>query len=112
MIDRAIGIRLAGFAMLASGLAGCVVVGDEPNRDHSKNRPAASSSEVSDAAEAACLRAVSRQTGQSDVAALYSEFSEANSMVMVGVGDLRAPWRCLVSNDGVVAEVSFNGNEG
>lgn len=62
--------------------------------------------------EQACLAAVSRETSNGDVVVLSSEFSQANSLVMIGVGAQRAPWRCLVSNDGVVAEVSFAGSEG
>ena len=62
-------------------------------------------------AACACLSAVSSQT-EGDVAVLSSEFSEANSLVMVGVGADRAPWRCLVSNDGTVQEIYFAGSEG
>jgi len=62
--------------------------------------------------ESACLKAVADQTGESDLAVLSSEFSEANSLVVVGVGPQRAPWRCLVSNDGVVAEVTSMADEG
>jgi hypothetical protein len=43
---------------------------------------------------------------------LSSEFSQANTVVMIGVGSQRAPWRCLVSNSGVVQEVMFAGSEG
>jgi hypothetical protein len=32
--------------------------------------------------------------------------------VMVGVGADRAPWRCLASNDVVVAEIMFAGKDG
>ncbi len=71
-----------------------------------------SRSDVSDAAQQACLSAVSNETNEGDVAVLSTEFSEANSLVMVGVGAQRAPWRCLVSNDGAVQEVSFSGSEG
>ena len=70
------------------------------------------SSDVSDTAKSACLAAVTKETTVSDVAVLSSEFSEANSMVMVGVGPDRAPWKCLVSNDGVVSEVSSTVDEG
>ena len=42
---------------------------------------------------------------------LGTGFSQANSLVMVGVGANRAPWRCLVSNDASGAEVSFAGDE-
>jgi hypothetical protein len=60
----------------------------------------------------ACLDRMRRETGERDLAVLSSEFSQANSAVMIGVGPSRAPWRCLVSNDGVVAEVSFFGRDG
>ena len=60
--------------------------------------------------ERACLTAVARQTNNT-VSIISSEFSQANTLVMVGVGPSRAPWRCLVSG-GRVAEVSFEGSEG
>ena len=71
-----------------------------------------SGSDVSAAAIDACLGAVSGQTGESNVSVLSSEFSEANSQVMVGVGNQNAPWRCLVSNDGAVQEVTSQVDEG
>lgn len=61
--------------------------------------------------EQACLQAVSRTTGNGDVVLLRSETSEANDLVVVGVGPKRAPWRCLVSK-GVVAEVTSMVDEG
>lgn len=60
--------------------------------------------------EKACLDAVAAESGNT-VAILSSDFSQANTIVMVGVGPERAPWRCLVSG-GVVAEVAFTGDEG
>jgi hypothetical protein len=39
------------------------------------------------------------------------ETSEANNLVVVGVGPNKAPWRCLVSR-GVVAEVMSMTDEG
>lgn len=60
--------------------------------------------------EQACMSAVAAQANNS-VTVLSSDFSEANTLVMVGVGPQRAPWRCLVSR-GRVAEVSFAGTEG
>ncbi|MEQ8695999.1 MAG: hypothetical protein RLT05_05490 [Bauldia litoralis] len=69
-------------------------------------------SDVSQAAIDACLEAVQAQTNEPNQGVLSTEFSEANSLVMVGVGEQQAPWKCLVSNDGVVAEVSFDGDEG
>lgn len=58
----------------------------------------------------ACLAAVAAQTNNT-VTLLSAEFSEANTLVMVGVGPQLAPWRCL-SSHGVVAEVMFAGDEG
>lgn len=72
----------------------------------------AGGSEVSQVAIDACLAAVQNQTKEPDQTVLSSEFSEANSMVMIGVGPDRAPWKCLVSNDGQVQEASFTGSEG
>jgi hypothetical protein len=62
--------------------------------------------------EQACLAAVSNKANNGEVTVLSSEFSQANSVVMIGVGSQRAPWRCLVSNSGVVQEVMFAGSEG
>ena len=60
----------------------------------------------------ACLAAVRKETNESNVVVLMNEFSEANTLVQIGVGPSRAPWKCLVSNDGKVAEVSFMGTDG
>jgi hypothetical protein len=49
----------------------------------------------------ACLDRIMKETGERNVAVLSSEFSQANSVVMVGMGSRRARWRCLVSNDGM-----------
>ena len=75
-------------------------------------QPAATSSSVSAAAIDACLNAVKAQTNEANLDVTSTEFSEANSVVMIAVGPQRAPWKCLVSNDGDVAEVSFAGEEG
>jgi hypothetical protein len=62
--------------------------------------------------EQACLQAVSIKTNNGDVAVLSTETSEANHVVIVGVGRNKAPWRCVVSNDGVVAEITSQADEG
>jgi hypothetical protein len=61
--------------------------------------------------EQACLQAVSIKTNNGDVTVLSTETSEANNVVIVGVGPNKAPWRCLVSG-GVVAEVMSMTDEG
>ena len=60
--------------------------------------------------EQACLKAVAAETSN-DVVTLSVEEFEANTLVMVGVGPNRAPWKCL-SKDGVVAEVMSMTDEG
>lgn len=67
---------------------------------------------VPPAARSACLAAVSNTANNGDVQITEMIFSEANSQVTVGVGPTRAPWRCLVSNNGVVANVMSMTNEG
>ncbi len=67
---------------------------------------------VPQAAREACLREVQRTTNNPDLAIVEMIYSEANSQVKVGVGPDRAPWRCLVSNSGVVAEVMSLTDEG
>ena len=61
--------------------------------------------------EQACLQAVSIKSNNGDVTVLRMETSEANNLVVVGVGPNKAPWRCLVSG-GVVAEVMSMTDEG
>jgi len=58
-----------------------------------------------DIAVEACVAAVLAAVGDSQLVVLNKDYSEANSAVLIGVGADRAPWRCLVSNDGVVAEL-------
>ena len=94
---------ISGFACLAA-LAACSETSDAPPPDATVMRTGSASDEK------ACLNAVAAQTSNT-VMVLSSEFSQANTLVMVGVGPERSPWRCLVSG-GVVAEVSFAGSEG
>ena len=61
--------------------------------------------------EQTCLQAVSTETNNGDVVTLSVEESEANTLVMVGVGPNRAPWKCL-SKNGAVAEVMSMTDEG
>lgn len=65
----------------------------------------------SQADEGACERAVTQATNNPDAVTLSSEFSQANTLVIVGVGPQRAQWRCLVSG-GRVAEVMSMTDEG
>jgi hypothetical protein len=99
----------AAIVLSAAALAGC----------NTSNAPAPTvttaplmDESVPPASRSACLAAVSRQTNNGDVQIIEMIFSEANSQVKVGVGPDRAPWRCLVSNDGVVQEVMSLTDEG
>lgn len=64
------------------------------------------------AAEQACLAAVSRETNNGDVVLLGSEFSQAGTFVRVGVGEQRAPWKCIAYSDGSTGGIEFMGTSG
>lgn len=66
---------------------------------------------VSNAAIDACRHKLDSMTDGA-VQVVGSEFSQANNAVYMVVGANRAPWRCLVSNDGSGASVEFVGREG
>jgi hypothetical protein len=59
------------------------------------------------AAERACLAAVSRDNGNAEVTLLGSEFSQAGTLVRVGVGPARAPWQCIASADGTSGGIMY-----
>jgi hypothetical protein len=59
----------------------------------------------------ACLAAVSNKTNNGVVAVLDASSSEANNTVIIGVGEQKARWQCLVKN-GRVAEVMSLSDEG
>lgn len=90
-------IRFAALGLLAALVSGCVeeTVATTPN-----------------AAEQACLASVSRTANNGDVVLLGSEFSEAGTSVRVGVGENRAPWKCIAYSDGTTAGVEFMGANG
>lgn len=63
-------------------------------------------------AERACLRNVTVQTNNPDVVLLGSNFSQAGTEVIVGVGEQRARWRCIAYSDGSTAGIMSLTNEG
>ncbi|MDK3074690.1 hypothetical protein QO034_16485 [Sedimentitalea sp. JM2-8] len=63
-------------------------------------------------AEQACLRDVTVATNNPDVVLLGSEFSEAGTLVRVGVGENQAPWQCIAYNDGTTAGIQSLTDEG
>ena len=92
-------------------IAGCSQTSNS-NQEVSLTQPPSESVQAPNAAEQACLAAVSNQTNNSDVVALSSEFSQAGTIVKVGVGPQRAPWNCIAYSDGSTAEVRSLTNEG
>jgi len=99
---------LVFLAMAFAG--GCTT--DAPSPPQSSTGPAIMDESVPQVARDACLREVRRTTNNADVSIVEMIYSEANSQVKVAVGPNRAPWRCLVSRSGVVAQVMSLTNEG
>jgi hypothetical protein len=63
-------------------------------------------------AEQACLRAVTNEANNPDVVLLSSEFSQAGTNVIVGVGQQRAQWQCIAYSDGTTSRPMSLTNEG
>ena len=96
-------IMIAGFAVAGLTLAACGTT-DSGYSDKGSSGPRQATS----AAESACMAAVNSQYGgKYDVKVNRSEYSEANSLVIVAGGPNRERWRCLVSNDGKVQDLSL-----
>lgn len=98
-------ISLAAAFVAATVLSGCI---EMPMQLPSP--PAGNSAE--EAARSACLRDVTRETGNSDATVLSSSFSEAGTEVIVGIGPQRARWRCIAYRDGTTAGITSLTNEG
>lgn len=98
--------RYTMFALAIAGLAlaACSETTGDPSASSAPLRTGSS------ADESACLNAVARETGNT-VTVISSDFSQAGTVVTIGVGSQRAPWRCLISR-GVVQEVTSLTNEG
>jgi hypothetical protein len=64
------------------------------------------------AAQDACRRAVRQETGNPNVSILGSEFSEAGTRVIIGVGPQQAAWECFAYRDGSTGGIMFLGDEG
>ncbi len=61
----------------------------------------------SSAAEQGCIAGVNTNYGNDVASVVSSEFSEANTVVMLSAEG--ETWRCLVSNDGVVDDLAVTG---
>ena len=97
-------LMLAALAFSGLGLTACATDSYDPGnaaQGGPVNRQAPS------VAESACMAAVNRQYGgkERELRVISSEFSQANSLVMIRADGER--WRCLVSNDGYVEDLSL-----
>lgn len=96
-------------------LAGCVAqTGAAPDLGASTATFAPTAEDKQSLAYKACRAAIAEQTGRplSDVKVFDYLFAEANTQVQAHVTGADAPWRCLSSTRGEVAEVSYTGSEG
>ncbi|MCC1494526.1 hypothetical protein [Cognatishimia sp. F0-27] len=93
----------AGFAAVVT-LSACV--------EDTGSASGGASTSMPSAAEQACLRDVTRTTNNGDVVLLSSEFSQAGTQVIVGVGPQRARWSCIAYSDGTTAGITSLTNEG
>ena len=57
-------------------------------------------------AQSKCMAAVADETGNLNVTVLGAGASQGGTEVVIGVGEDRAPWRCLADRDGEVEEVT------
>lgn len=63
-------------------------------------------------ADQACLRAVTNVTNNPEVVLISSDFSQAGTEVIVGVGPQRARWQCIAYSDGSTSTPMSLTNEG
>ena len=63
-------------------------------------------------AEQAGLRDGTVQTNSTEVVLLDSTFTQAGTVVIVGVGEPRARWRCIAYSDGTAVGILSLTNEG
>ena len=96
---KIISLAVSGTALLA--LSAC--------QETTSTTPVA---ETPTAAQQACLRDVTATTNNPDVVLLGSSFSEAGTLVKVGVGEARAPWQCIAYSDGTTAGIESLTDEG
>ena len=81
----------------AVSLAGCV-------EDIGMTSPGMAGSFVEDQARVNCMNAGTRTTGSNETSIISSEFSQAGTRVVVGVGSNQAPWECIAYTDGTTTQ--------
>ncbi len=76
------------------------------------NSSGSDSSDAPTPAQQACLRDVSNSTNNPVVVVLESQFSEAGTLVVVGVGETNARWNCIAYKDGTTDGIMSLTDEG
>ena len=106
-------IRLKTGLLVVAGLAvaGCSETTNN-SQGVSLTQPPSQAVQAPSAADQACLAAVSKQTNNGEVVVLSSEFSQAGTNVIVGVGSQRARWNCIAYSDGSTGEIRSLTDEG
>ncbi|WP_428671984.1 hypothetical protein [Roseibium sp.] len=102
-------VVLAALVGALLSVAGCQSDGGSSSAPSS---PAAPGNSAEAAAQQACLAAVKAETGNAVASVSSSEFSEAGTKVIVGVGDQNAPWECVAYQDGSTSQPMSLSNEG
>lgn len=102
--DMKSGIAALYVSAAVLALSACVAEGPSDGKAPS-NKP----SDVTQASVNACVSAVNAQ-GSGGARVTNTEWSEANSLVMLRDSTNVGDWRCLVSNDAIVQEVTFSGD--
>jgi hypothetical protein len=94
-------------------VAGALTLGACATSDYDSGAGSSGMRQASSTAESACMAAVNSQYGGkvSTLNVVSSEFSQANSSVTIDAVGVRGSsrterWRCLVSNDGKVQDLS------
>lgn len=98
-------LKFAIGAVAAGVLAGCV-------EDTGSAMPSAPGNSVEQQARVNCMAAVTSETGNNETSIISSEFSEAGTRVIVGVGSNQAPWECIAYTDGSTTRPMSLTNEG
>ena len=106
-IDMKTTLKLASCVIFGTLLSACV---EDTGSATLSPTPSATLSPTP--ADRACLNAVAQSTGNSQVRLLSSEFSEAGTLVKVGVGPDAAPWECIAYSDGTTDGIMSLTNEG
>jgi hypothetical protein len=95
---------------LAIGVVLLALAGCQSNEDTGVSMASSPADNREDAsvpqvAEDACVKEVGRTTKSTQLVVLEKVYSPQSSQVKVGVGPDKAPWLCMTSNSGIVANV-------